>query len=448
MDKVKLTQIVKEVQKDRGQFELLYSQIISRVYYWCFTVVGNEAEAKDVTQEVMIRIYNKLNTLKNPENFTSWMYRLVRNCSLNYLRKTKKTEHELLYDEETGESTESLIREERNEHIPHDAYVLKETKQLVQQFVGNLPRRQREVVTLYYLEEYKIEEIAEILDYNSGSVRSRLHAGRKNLETQITEYEEKNNVKLYSLSLLPLLGLILKEYCEEIVQNQNFHFDQKEYDFNDNVTPKNILSLMSIKVLFITLTLLVLALFINETLLEKNVVSTTEKTEYSFTNNVNMYKKIKGNPYIESIIYSSFPTRNAVEVSITLKKNIASEDTKILFNDNEMFFEKKNNEIVVSIGNNGEYTIVIEDEEITFEISTIDENALELVDVYNYGEYLKLNIDGELSQLDFERSYIKYQEKIYQIDNSLKISGNFEGLVEIMIFNKDGQFIEYLITTN
>ncbi|MFV0393715.1 MAG: RNA polymerase sigma factor, partial [Coprobacillaceae bacterium] len=72
--KEKLTQIVRIVQDDMSQFELLYSHISTKVYYWCYTVVTNESIAKDLVQESMIKIYEKLHTLDNPDAFYSWMY--------------------------------------------------------------------------------------------------------------------------------------------------------------------------------------------------------------------------------------------------------------------------------------------------------------------------------------------------------------------------------------
>lgn len=141
MDKVKLTQIVKEVQKDIGQFELLYSQIVNRVYYWCYTVIGNEAEAKDVAQEAMIRIYNKLHTLENPETFSSWMYILVRNVCYAFLRSRRSSDKLFLDSEEYTEDFENNLIEERIEVLPKEAYDLKATKEIVVKIIHTLPKK-------------------------------------------------------------------------------------------------------------------------------------------------------------------------------------------------------------------------------------------------------------------------------------------------------------------
>jgi RNA polymerase sigma factor (sigma-70 family) len=135
MDKIERTQIVKEVQKDIGQFELLYSQIVNKVYYWCYTVIGNETEAKDAAQEAMIRIYKKIHTLKTPETFSSWMYILVRNVCYRYLEANRRQDKLYLDSNDFIENFELNVVDDRRDSIPNRAYDLKETKQLIVLFL-------------------------------------------------------------------------------------------------------------------------------------------------------------------------------------------------------------------------------------------------------------------------------------------------------------------------
>lgn len=260
MDKRELTQIVKVVQRDKGQFELLYSQIINKVYFWCYTLSGNEA--KDMAQEAMIRIYNKIDNVEKPEYFTSWMYKVVRNSGINYMEQNRKKELPFLDDEEFSGQFEAVVREERKDHMPKEAYDLKETKKLVSKFIDNLPKMQREVITLFYLEEMKINEIAEVLDYNIGSVKSRLHSGRKNLELQISEYQEKNNVKLYSIALLPLLGLIMQEHSAELCDKQDLAYDESIYTSAGSTSLFNLSMILSAKVLVTLLSVFIIVILL------------------------------------------------------------------------------------------------------------------------------------------------------------------------------------------
>lgn len=119
--KEELTQIVKEVQQDIEKFELLYSKIINRVYFWCYAVAGDETMAKDMTQESILRINTKIKNVQQPEYFSSWMYRLVRNTCNNYLRDNKKHVTEILSNDDFGDGFEAKIKEERRDNLSEQA---------------------------------------------------------------------------------------------------------------------------------------------------------------------------------------------------------------------------------------------------------------------------------------------------------------------------------------
>lgn len=446
VEKEKFTQIVKEVQKDKEQFELLYTHIVNKVYFWCYNLIGNEADAKDLTQESMIQIYTTIHSLRNPEMFNSWMYRLVRNCCLNHIRIHKKKDLEFLHKDTYNENFESSIREERRYNLPKELYDLEETKKIIAKFINNLPRRQKEVIVLYYLEEYKIEEIADILDYNVGSVKSRLHSGRKNLELQIKKYQEENNIKLYSLSLIPLLGLILNEYQSELCRKQNLNYDKHIYHESQKVSRSHLKKILSSKV-FILFAVVILGASVvfgvrywNQ---DQNVQG--DELNNSTATNEFMHNKIKENPYVKDITYLDFPTRTVVDVTIKLKKDISKSNIKILFADEKITFEKNKEEIFVQVKENGIYTIVIDGKKTAFEIKQIQPFAPEVEGLWNYGDYLTLSINDELEQIDFEKSFVEYQNKEYKIKDDLKIYGIFKKEVKVVIFDKENHYKEYII---
>ncbi|MFV0395893.1 MAG: RNA polymerase sigma factor [Coprobacillaceae bacterium] len=254
--KEELTQIVKEVQNDIGQFEKLYSQIVSKIYFWCYSIVRNETLAKDLSQESMIRIYHKLHTLKNPDGFSSWMYIVVRNVCNSYLKVHKNDDKSFLHSDDFTVTYEENIEENRSYNLPDVAYDVKEKKALIREFIDKLPRKQREVIILYYLEEFKTTEIAEALQYNIGSVRSSLHSGRKNLELQIKDYQDKNHVKLYNSSVLPLLGFILSDYRDELYSKQKFQYNKSLYNTNNALVTNNLFQLLSNKLIMIVLSII------------------------------------------------------------------------------------------------------------------------------------------------------------------------------------------------
>ncbi|MDQ0360925.1 RNA polymerase sigma factor [Breznakia pachnodae] len=439
MNKVELTQIVKEVQKDIGQFELLYSQIIKKVYFWCFTIVKNKDDAEDVAQESMLKIYKEINSLKSPEAFNSWMYRLVTNTCYRYVSKSKNKEVEFLQDDNYSRKYEDNIKEERRDNLPHEAYELKETKRLITMFIQNLPAKQQEVITLFYLEEFKINEIAEILEDSVGTIKSRLYSGRKDLEMQIKEYEEENKVRLYGFVWFPLVGVALHEYLEEVCKDRDLSYDRSFYEltkgyFLSTLTGKLIISITGIVIIGILL------IFLQP---PDNKVLENHAQTSSLLENVEMQKKLNGHPYIEDVAYSVFPTRTSVEITITLKKDISDQDFKILFNNESINFERDNMEIKLYAEENGEYTVITKTKELSFEINSIDEYAPELIGANNNDGYLLLEINDEKSQLDYQKSFIEHEGQTYELSENLKFEGEFSGLVKVTLVNNEGYFIRY-----
>lgn len=468
-----LTQIVRAVQKDIGKFELLYSHIVKKVYFWCYSIIGNEAEAKDVTQEVMIRVYNKMHTLTTPETFNSWMYRLARNYSLNYLRKYNKEEISYLSDDNYNERFESNIREERRDNIPDEAYDFKETKKVITEFIEELPTKQKEVIILYYLEEMSIDEVSKTLKYNAGSVKSRLYSGRKNLENKLKDYQAKHGVKLYSATGLALVGMMLQDYEEQITSNQDLSFNKATYKPTNLTKITKIVNSISSNIgiasgVAIGITAVVVvavianipnessefpttaenAQWINKTDVEKNINNEDIRVVDSLIDDLNTFNSGKGNPYIESIVYDTFPTRSNIDVEITLKKDLIDRDIKMLFENQEMSIKKSERTINIVADKNGEYIIEIDNKKFAFAINSIDDYAPEVVGLLEQEDHLQLIINDEESQINYEKSYLEYEKLKYPIMGNNKVIGKFKGKIRVYIYNDSNQYIYYQFDLN
>jgi RNA polymerase sigma-70 factor (ECF subfamily) len=141
------------------------------VFQIALSVVGNTADAEDVTQDAFIRAYAKFESLKEPQRFRAWVCRIARRVALNRLRsdiRFRKRE-ERSYDDTTGTVDVAAEAEAR------------EFKQRLREEIARLPERLRDVVLLCAIEGLEPTAVAAILGIPPGTVRSRLHAGRKHL---------------------------------------------------------------------------------------------------------------------------------------------------------------------------------------------------------------------------------------------------------------------------
>lgn len=195
--------IVKKAKnKDQESIKLLYEMHYNQVYYFAFKILRNEENAKDVLQDTFINAFKYLHTLKDESKFKSWLSKIVINCCN---KKYSKTKNEILIDEYTDYGMSYII--ETKDKVIEDQIELKEDQKLVLNLIDNLTEKKKEVILLFYYNEFKIKEIAEIIECSEGTVKSRLNSAKKDLKEMLKA--KNHNYKAYSISL-PVLLLCLK----------------------------------------------------------------------------------------------------------------------------------------------------------------------------------------------------------------------------------------------
>jgi RNA polymerase sigma-70 factor (ECF subfamily) len=140
------------------------------VYQIALSVVGNAVDAQDVAQDAFVRAYAKVSTLSDPQQFRAWVCRIVRRVALNHVRsgvRSRKRE-ELTLGEPPTFDVESAAAD-------------REFTARVRAAIDALPSKLRDVMFLCAIEGLEPTEVAHILGIPGGTVRSRLHAARKQL---------------------------------------------------------------------------------------------------------------------------------------------------------------------------------------------------------------------------------------------------------------------------
>ena len=156
----------------RGQreaFAELVETYEERLFYYVRRLVGNEQDAWDVLQEVWIDVMRGIRSLRNAQSLSSWLYRIARNKSMAHWRGVHRKpvrQQEL----EPCEDTEP----QEEESCFNDAERVHEGLQLVS-------HAHRDVLTLYFLRDLSMNEIADVLGLSVGTVKSRLHYAKRSL---------------------------------------------------------------------------------------------------------------------------------------------------------------------------------------------------------------------------------------------------------------------------
>ncbi len=209
MNNTDIAALIKKSQKgDSAAMEELLRAAYTPVSYQCRRFLKAGADAEDMTQEILLLIYTRIDTLKEPAAFWGWLGRMTANRCKNALTRTHAN-LPILEDEE-GNSVLDHIENEDRQTVPEEAFDNAETARMIGGIVDALPGAQRDCILLYYYDEMSVKEIAEVLDTSENTVKSRLNYARKTIKENVLDYEKKQGIRLHSLAPIPLLLYFLR----------------------------------------------------------------------------------------------------------------------------------------------------------------------------------------------------------------------------------------------
>jgi RNA polymerase sigma-70 factor (ECF subfamily) len=173
-DETEVKEIIRQIQAGKTHlFKELTDRYRSQVAGIAYKMVGDYDDAKDISQMVFVKTFYNIKRFDLTKRFSTWLYRIAVNASIDYIRKFKKHKFEDL--EDTGEPNL------RTTTTPEQTYQLKELREFVLEAVKKLNEKQYQAFVLKDLEGLDIDEIAQIMGMPQATVRWYLHRARKKL---------------------------------------------------------------------------------------------------------------------------------------------------------------------------------------------------------------------------------------------------------------------------
>ena len=173
--------------KERA-FNELMGRYSRRIVNYVYRIIGDRDRAEDLLQDTFIRVYRNIDRFDQKRKFSTWLYTIATNLAKNELRNTGRSPlmyfQNLFYRKEDQKMFEAVDQADK----PDDQLYKSQLKNLVAKAVEKLPERHRLVFTLRETEGKSYEEIAEILDCNIGTVKSRLNRARARFAQIIEPY--------------------------------------------------------------------------------------------------------------------------------------------------------------------------------------------------------------------------------------------------------------------
>jgi RNA polymerase sigma-70 factor, ECF subfamily len=161
---------------DADGFERIYQLHCGRVYALCLRMLGNPAEAEDLTQEAFLTVLRKIKTFRGESAFSTWLHRVAVNLALMRLRKKTlpKLSHEISDERDRGGPREELSGPDLQLAGSIDRVNLERA-------IKQLAPCHKAVVELHDIQGYKHKEIAQIMDWSIGNSKAHLHRARTRL---------------------------------------------------------------------------------------------------------------------------------------------------------------------------------------------------------------------------------------------------------------------------
>lgn len=173
---------------DDTAFNALVRKYQKDLHAFIWRKIGDFHYAEEIVQDTFLLAYEKISTLRNPNQFAAWLYAIANRCCIHWTRKKIPVMQSLeatsvglvekySYARYVSEQYETEVREHRNE--------------IVENLLERLPKHERRVITLHYLREVSIKEISESLGVPVNTVKSQLQRARKRL--QVLAFSDTDN---------------------------------------------------------------------------------------------------------------------------------------------------------------------------------------------------------------------------------------------------------------
>lgn len=181
---------------DKNQYRVLVERYQQVIFRTCFGFVHNRDDADDLVQEVFIQAYKAIPGFRHESSFSTWLYRIAVNASLNHVRSNSKNFILRRIDDyfgsgkrDTGEL--NVIDEED----PESMLIRDEQRAWIKKALDSLPDNQRTAIVLSKYDDLSQKEIAAIMDTSEGAVEALIQRAKANLRKRLSSAINKKSIK-------------------------------------------------------------------------------------------------------------------------------------------------------------------------------------------------------------------------------------------------------------
>jgi len=175
--------LIKRCQRGEWQaFEELVERKRQRIFWIAYQITGDEEGALDIAQETVIKLWKRIGRFQQGKRFDTWLYRMVVNGSIDYLRKRKRVAGVVSWGEREAEELPSIQPDAERKLL------IKELQEVFNHLSDRLPAKQRAAFVLREIHGFSIREIAKIMRVTQSTVRNNLWLAKQFLREKIERH--------------------------------------------------------------------------------------------------------------------------------------------------------------------------------------------------------------------------------------------------------------------
>jgi RNA polymerase sigma factor (sigma-70 family) len=152
-----------------------YAQLVEQykryAYTIAFKVLNNRPEAEEAAQDAFIKVFHYLGNFNRQARFSTWLYRIVFNTAVSYKRKKSHVFSSLEFHDPSGEADNTLEKDDKHVYVA--------------QAMDRLNEVDRLAIQLYYIKEFSLEEVADLMGQNLNTLKVRIHRARQRMADEL-----------------------------------------------------------------------------------------------------------------------------------------------------------------------------------------------------------------------------------------------------------------------
>lgn len=169
--------VVLAVRGDEKAYSELTQKYQKPLYFHVCKMIRNPDFAEDLVQDIFLKAFKSLKNYKNDYAFSTWLYRIATNHTIDYLRKKKLETLSIHADD--SDDTHATIQLADEDSFTDEPMIRRERKNKVHEAIDQLPEKYREVILKRHIEEKSYQEIAEEMDIPLGTVKAHIFRARE-----------------------------------------------------------------------------------------------------------------------------------------------------------------------------------------------------------------------------------------------------------------------------